>query len=335
MNGELVTLASSHLDNVINYTTRSILRLVISKLVITNTMSLKVDDKMPARPLPFLPVEVVLQIIPHIDPFSPEGRRTLLVFLHMSKACYRATIPTLYRCLDLDSAAIHYFFRHINTASSQPSRKPRACQYLRYAERVHLHSQSIYKQEVKLLYGAAAAEPGQVLFPNVTQLKITTSLGMRPVPSIFIEPPPPSNLLLFDRVDVCVQGRGSLCLLQHHLHIRKVVSLNIHQIISYSLFGPSLFLSYGNWEVINWYETDFEHFRSDCLSTGDTEEGLRRRGWGQVRVHLTHPEWKEVSLAGLAVCRDKWMPAPDNKMQLEWYDEVHPEGCPPCVICGE
>lgn len=59
----------------------------------------------------------------------------------------------------------------------------------------------------------------------------------------------------------------------------------------------------------------------------------------KVNVFICATKWKEAFFAALADPRNKagaWIPSPDNKVQIKWFDgDGDDTACPPCVVCGE
>jgi hypothetical protein len=58
----------------------------------------------------------------------------------------------------------------------------------------------------------------------------------------------------------------------------------------------------------------------------------------KINFFIRGTKWKDAFLA-VAADPDNtfgpWRPSPDNKVQIEWFDDGDDPTCPPCVICGE
>jgi len=285
---------------------------------------------------PTLPYEILAQIVGALDPVG--DRHRLLDLLTISSTFWELAARQLYSCLSVDSEQIGQLVAAGKNLSS------RSRQSLTFVRRLRI-SPHLSEAAVESLW--AAAVPGEVLFPNARQLIYEDHCVYNSYEweKRHLRPQRPSDIVLFDDVDMCFTGHSCYPNL-FLLPIRTVRTMTIHASSSVSIF---------QWGFPFAWQVSFRVF-DNHFELNDFEEQHVRGRWK--RHAVKHLQWTEgdprpkIEISWLS---DKPIPPILEEMEkmedsysnwrpsttgfkFEVYprnEPLQPHGkCRPCELCG-
>ncbi|WOO81697.1 uncharacterized protein LOC62_04G005221 [Vanrija pseudolonga] len=180
----------------------------------------------PGSNLPHLPLEVVKEIVSHLDANTADGTRALLSCLVVSSELWTSAAKTLYRHVVINEELLARLM--IAYRQDDDSVSPRAVKVFSFVKQFTFvgHCNIGVKAVWRLatLVGGGMDKP---LFPNVTKVTCRPSATAVYLPYGRYTEGPPEDIRIFGRIDVCYPADMSGTESTHYIKLNRLPTRSI------------------------------------------------------------------------------------------------------------